>query len=194
MKRTKEEANETIQQLLAIGRAHFTRLGFADTSLEEIAREAKLTRGALYHHFGSKKKLFVAVLQQIQQEIAADIENEASQSEDPWAQLLLGCRAFIASAVQSNNKRPLLIDGPAVLGWEEWRTLDQLHSMKLLQEQLASMQHFFPSLSIEALTHSLSGALNEAALWTAHQSDIPKAQAEAMAVVDHFLRGLQMRK
>lgn len=84
----------------------------------DIVREAGLTRGALYHHFRSKKGLFLAVLEAAQQSIASRVEEEAGGSEDPWTQLLLGCRAFMKEAVEPRNRRILLVDGPAVLGWE----------------------------------------------------------------------------
>lgn len=158
-----------------------------------MVQEAGLTRGALYHHFGNKEGLFHAVLAMVQAEIAQQVESEAAQSEDLWEQLVLGCRAFVSAAVESPNRRILLIDGPSVLGWESWRQMDQEHSMRLLHEQLLLIdeQGGLKPVSIPALTHLLSGAMNEAALWIAQMPDQQHALIEATASLRLMLDGFK---
>ncbi|WP_025852387.1 TetR/AcrR family transcriptional regulator [Paenibacillus ehimensis] len=193
MKKNKEETDETIRKLIAIARRHFTEKGYADSALEEIVSEAMLTRGALYHHFGNKKGLFHVVLEAVQKEVAEQVEAEASQSDDVWEQLLFGCRAFVKAAVEPRSRRILLIDGPAVLGWDVWRKMDQQHSMRLLRVQLQIMkeQGCFRPASIEAMTHFLSGALNESALWIAQMPDQQQALEETMTVIALLVEGLK---
>ncbi|MEZ4668977.1 MAG: TetR family transcriptional regulator [Anaerolineae bacterium] len=58
MRRTEEEAEITRQRLLKAALVVFSRQGYADTHLEDIAEEAEVTRGAIYHHFGGKAKLY----------------------------------------------------------------------------------------------------------------------------------------
>lgn len=196
MKRNKEDANETIAALAAAARKHFTEFGYAASSLEEIAAEAKVTRGALYHHFGNKKGLFQAVLESIQEEIGQRVETEAALSDDAWEQLVLGCRAFVTAAVEPQIRRILLIDGPAVLGQEAWRRMDEANSMRHLREQLELMQQqgYLKPVPLDALTHFLSGALNESALWIAQNSDVDQSLEETMSVISLFLRGFQPLK
>lgn len=193
MKRNQEETNATIRKLLEIARLHFTERGYADTALEDIVQEAQLTRGALYHHFRSKKGLFQAVLESVQQEVAEKVETQAAKSDDVWEQLALGCRAFVGAALEAQNKRILLLDGPAVLGWEEWRRMDEQHSMRLLREQLQGMQQQgqLKPVSIEALTHFLSGALNESALWIAQMGDASQALEETAQMISLLLEGFR---
>jgi AcrR family transcriptional regulator len=62
MKRTKEEAEQTRQDLLNAALTIFSRKGFEATRLEDIAQLAGVTRGAIYHHFGGKDELFFALL------------------------------------------------------------------------------------------------------------------------------------
>lgn len=178
MRRNKKDTAETIHKLLEVARQHFTKHGYADGSLEDIAKDAEVTRGAVYHHFGSKKGLFLAVLELVQSEVAQRLEEEAARSEDLWEQLYLGCRAFVIVATESNNRRIMLIDGPAVLGWEEWRQLDEQQSMRQLHEQLDIMQRqgYLKDIRLEAATHLLSGAMNEAALWLAQMTDPAEAE------------------
>ena len=63
MKRTKEEAAQTRQQLLNAALSIFSRKSFEAVSLEEVAEAAGVTRGAIYHHFGSKADLFMALIE-----------------------------------------------------------------------------------------------------------------------------------
>lgn len=62
MRRTKEEAAETRQALLKAALSVFSQKGYASTTLEDVAKEAGLTRGAIYWHFGSKAELYSALL------------------------------------------------------------------------------------------------------------------------------------
>lgn len=194
MKRNKDDTYETIVSLIAVARKHFTEHGYAESSLEEIAAEAKLTRGALYHHFRSKKGLFQAVLESVQTEIGQRVEAEAARSDDAWEQLILGCRAFVAAAVEPRNRRILLIDGPAVLGWEAWRRMDEENAMRHLREQLELMQRqgYLKPVPLDALTHFLSGALNESALWIAQSPDDGQSLEDTMSVISLFLKGFNL--
>ncbi|OXM16276.1 TetR/AcrR family transcriptional regulator [Paenibacillus herberti] len=192
MKRNKEETKETVKKLIEVARKNFTEIGYANASLEVIAAEAELTRGAVYHHFKSKKKLFQLVLESIQKEVGDQVEQAASASEQAWEQLILGCRAFVSSAVEPQRKRILLIDGPSVLGWETWRIMDEENSMRHLREQLQLMQqqgHLKP-LPLHAMTHFLSGALNESALWIAENPDTDKSLEEVMSVISAVIQSL----
>lgn len=196
MKRSKEEQKKaTIRKLTEVARAHFSEQGYANASMEEMVKEAGLTRGALYHHFGSKEGLFHAVLEMVQAEIAERVETEAAKSEEVWEQLLLGCRAFISAAVESPNRRILLIDGPSVLGWEAWRRMDAQHSMRLLHEQLQMMQEqgYLRPVSVASLTHLLSGAMNEAVLWISQLPDSQQALREVTESLTLMLAGFRAK-
>ncbi|UUZ81718.1 hypothetical protein LJK88_45240 [Paenibacillus sp. P26] len=109
------------------------------------------------------------------------------------AQLFLGCRAFIMVAVEKRNRRIMLIDGPAILGWETWREMDKNHSMRLLREQLGIMQEqgHFRMIPLDVLTHFISGGLNEMALWLANESLQPGSLDETTKVISVFLEGFK---
>lgn len=186
-----EQAKLTITKLTEIARHYFSTYGYADASMEEMVKTAGLTRGALYHHFGNKEGLFMAVLASVQKEIGERVESEAAKSEDPWEQLLLGCIAFVTAAVEEQNRRILLIDGPSVVGWDAWRKMDEEHSMRLLREQLQDMeqQGYLKPVSINALTHLLSGAMNEGVLWVAQMSDQEQALADIQTALSLLLDG-----
>ncbi len=79
MKRTKEEADQTRQALLDAALVIFSRKGFAATGLEEIAEKAKVTRGAIYHHFKNKRDLYLTLLREASQRGGAAIQRAISE-------------------------------------------------------------------------------------------------------------------
>ncbi|PZQ36243.1 MAG: TetR family transcriptional regulator, partial [Ectopseudomonas oleovorans] len=65
MRRTKEDAEKTRHAILAAAEQLFLERGVAHTSLEQIARHAGVTRGAVYWHFQNKAHLFHEMLNQV---------------------------------------------------------------------------------------------------------------------------------
>lgn len=183
----------TTRRLIAIARDHFTRLGYAHTATEEIVREAGVTRGALYHHFGNKQGLFEAVVETVQAEVAARIEQAALAESTLWGQFIAGCRAFLAAALDPSIHRVLLIDAPAVLGWERWREIDAEHGTRSLRDILTALQAegVIQTGSVDALTHLLTGAMNEAALWIARCEQPERALAEASRELETLVAALR---
>ncbi|MBC7869997.1 MAG: TetR/AcrR family transcriptional regulator [Chitinophagaceae bacterium] len=183
----------TTQKLIEIGREIFTQHGYAQASTEEIVQRAGVTRGALYHHFASKEGLFHAVLEDIQKDVTARIEEAAAQTDDLWGQLLAGCRAFLTASLDPQVQRIMLMDGPAVLGWEAWRQIDAEQGMQTLHSVLLELtaQGLIHPQPINALVHVLSGAMNEAALWIAGAEQPEQAFDEATATLENLLSGLR---
>ena len=103
MNKKQQASLETSKKILAIARQHFSLKGYAEASLEEIVDELGMTRGALYHHFGNKKALFIAVLAQIQSELGSYVEQNALEAHDSWEQLVEGCVAFVRFATLTEN-------------------------------------------------------------------------------------------
>lgn len=141
---------------------------------------------ARYHHFaGGKTDLFRAVLGQVQDQVGAVVAAAADAVTGPWEQLVAGCRAFLAASIDPAVRRIMLVDGPAVLGWHEWRALDEATSARHLHESLGGLiaSGVLVDQPVAPLTRLLSGALNEAALWLAESAD----PAADLAVVEAAL-------
>ncbi len=193
---TKAQQREaTTAHLIEVARAIFTRDGYANAATEEIVQIAGVTRGALYHHFGSKKGLFQAVFEALQRQMSQRIEAAASEHDDVWDQLRAGCRVFLEAGTDPEVQRILLVDAPAVLGWSVWREFDSQNSVKSLHSALAELvaQGRIAPMPLDALTHLLSGAMNEAALWIAQSADAPRALAEAIQALELLLHGLHQQ-
>lgn len=193
---TKAQQREaTTARLIEVASEVFTQHGYANAATEEIVHLAGVTRGALYHHFGSKEGLFQAVLGHVQQRVGQRIEAVVADQPDAWEQLVVGCVAFLEASMDPQVQRIMLIDAPAVVGWSLWRELDAQNSMKSLREGLASLmtQGQLPHIPLDALTHLLSGAMNEAALWIA-QSDEPQTTLnEATEALKYLLNSLRQK-
>ena len=116
-RRTRAEMmDETRRKLLASARAAFAEKGFFETSMDDFTSAVGLTRGALYHHFGDKKGLFAAVVDQIDAEMAGRARSSAEAEGTLWAALLAEGEAYIEMALDPEVQRIVLRDGPAALG------------------------------------------------------------------------------
>lgn len=185
----------TTAKLLELAREILKAQGYAGLALEDLAARAGVTRGAIYHHFGSKQGLFEAVLAAAHAETAGAVETAAMAHADPWDQLVAGCHAFITVASAPDVRRILLIDGPAVLGWQRWRELDAESSGQLLDEVLAELAD--AGMIERAITGAaaalLSGAMNEAALWLARPETTKTDTESVHATLDRLLESLRLR-
>ena len=188
-----QQRQETMQTLIDLSRDMFAAQGFANTALEDIVQKAGVTRGALYHHSGNKEGLFKATLDTVQAEVALRIEQAAQQHDDPWQQLIAGCEAFLEANTDPTIQRIMLVDGPAVLGWEAWRETDEKNSVRLLREGLDDLQQrgIIKSLPLQALTQLLSGAMNELALWIVQAHEPEAALEDAKRTLNEVLNGLK---
>ena len=119
----------TRAQLIAIATRMFAERGYEDTSIEAVLREAGVSRGSLYHHFASKEALFEAVAEEVETSTGAQTAAAASGATSPVDALRAGFLAWIRLAGDPVVQRILLIDGPAVLGWDRWRSMEERHAL-----------------------------------------------------------------
>jgi AcrR family transcriptional regulator len=183
----------TISHVLEVAERHFTRFGYVATSTEALVQEAGLTRGALYHHFGSKRGLFEAVVRVVQGRLALAVVTASTEAQEPWAAFVSGCRAWLEASTKLTTRQILLLDAPAVLGWERWLALDTEGGAQLLREGIAELADdgLIDATDQEALTQLLNGAMNQAALWVAYAPDRDAALVAATATLERLLAGLR---
>jgi AcrR family transcriptional regulator len=190
-----ERALETRAALLAAGRDLFTEPGYAATSIEAIAARARVTSGALYHHFRNKEDLFRAVVADVIDRAAVEAGLSSRAEPDEWSRVRAGCQAFLDSCLEPTVLRIVLVDGPAVLGREQWQGLDfgglgQLrHALEVAMEQGAIERQ-----PLDAMTALVFGALTEGVQFIAHAPDREQARKEVAAAVDRLLEGLTPRR
>lgn len=167
MVKRRHDAETTRQELVSSARAIFSTVGYAAARTEEIVASTGLTRGALYHHFGSKEGLFAAVLEEVHVELAAEVGRRARLAGGgPLDGLRAGFHAWLDVALQDNVRQVLLVDGPAVVGWDRWQALDLEHGFAVTRAALdrAMAAGEIAAAPLDELTHLLLGAVTHAGL------------------------------
>src|SRR3954447_15787313 len=117
--RREAEAQATRAALIDAALSLFTERGYAGVGTEEIVARAKVTRGALYHHFEDKRDLFRAVFERVEADLMKRIGEKMQDADDPYALMIGGMRAFLDACEEPAVKQISLTDAPAVLGWQE---------------------------------------------------------------------------
>ena len=182
--------------LVDAARKLFVAKGYFATGTEEIVTEAKVgTRGALYHHFADKQDLFLAVFHQVQADLAA--ATTAPERGDALDLLIGALQQFLdASADNADVQQVLLIDGPAVLGWDQWRRLEADYGLGAITAMLdaAVSERAIPKQPTAPLAHMLLAAVDEAALYIANAYDRRQARNETRRALGRLLDGLRSEK
>ncbi|RZG84113.1 TetR/AcrR family transcriptional regulator [Acinetobacter pittii] len=181
---------ETRKKLIEVARRAFAEYGYADTSMDKLTAEAGLTRGALYHHFGDKRGLFAAVVDQIDSQMAEYAQQHLEQPDDLWEGLLLEGQTYIQNALNPEFQRIVLRDGPAVLGDPaHWPSQNRcLQSTRECVEQLLIVEQI-KIVDPEAAAVLLNGAAMNAALWVASSEYPEQVLPEALNAFKIFASG-----
>ena len=174
----------TARRILESARGRFGTEGYATASVDDIARDAGVTRGAVYHHFTDKRGLLRAVAAEGHARVAAHVVTVAETHTDFGDQLRAGCHAFLDAVTADETARIILVEAPAALGWDEWRRLDNAASVRELRDAVGELA---PAGDVEALTRMLSGAMNDAALWLVERPDDDDARAAAHRALDRLV-------
>ncbi len=162
----RERSDETRERLIEAARRLFVDKSYAETGTPEIAREAGVTRGALYHHFADKQALFAAVVEREASTVADEIERHTTTSLTATIALIEGGEAYLKAMAAPGRTRLLLLDGPAVLGRSGMDEVDNRHGNRTLKQGLeaAIKARQIRDLPLDALTGLLGAAFDRAAL------------------------------
>jgi AcrR family transcriptional regulator len=93
----KERQAHTRRCLLEAAGRVFARRGIAQASVDEVARDAGFTKGAVYANFDSKEELFLAMLEERFAERLEEMDRALSTDEPPEAQARTAGRDFVDS-------------------------------------------------------------------------------------------------
>ncbi len=114
---------QTQRALLDAARDVFTKQGFAEASIADVVERAGSSVGSLYHHFGGKSELFLALWQEHQlayEEAASAAVAAARQGgvTDPAELFAAGARAFLEGSWQRRDLAMLFSTGDGPPGFE----------------------------------------------------------------------------
>jgi TetR/AcrR family acrAB operon transcriptional repressor len=202
VRRTKDEALETRNGILDAAEHVFSERGVSRTSLEDIALEAGVTRGAIYWHFKDKRDLFASMVDRVTLPMEAMVAASSDESvEDPMASLkacAVNCLKRTATDPQVQRVFDVVTHKCEYLG--EMAGLnnrisavqkgcvdrtEQAIRNAIKRGQLPA--HVNPRLAAIGLDAMLYGLISS---WLANSAYLPlKRQAEAM--IDMYLDGLR---
>lgn len=176
------QASETRTALLRAARLLFAEKGFHGTGTTEIVSLAGVSRGALQHHFARKEDLFLAVFEQVQQDmIGAAPPAEPTRNGDEWLRLKANLGAFLNAATMPEVQRIILIDGPAVLGWSEWRRLEAHYGLGVIERAVVDgiRAGYIRRQEPRPLAHLILSIIDESALLVANATEPEQARLSA---------------
>ncbi len=193
MKRRDAHTEATRRALLREARRLFAAHGFAGAGTEEIARRARVTTGALYHHFASKRELFEAVAEQVEQELMDRAVEAAAGQTDPWKMLEAGIEVMLDACAAPDVHRITFRDAPNVLGPARWRAIEERYAFGQLRGLLAALiekGEIAPG-PVELYARVLLATLSEVAENIAGADDPAPARDQGRALVSRLLGALR---
>jgi AcrR family transcriptional regulator len=187
-----QHTEATRRAVLASARSLFGREGYAQTSVGEVAAAARVTKGAVYHHFASKDALFRAVHAEVEAEAQARAAGAMDPEASPIDQIVAGVNAYLDAALDEEIRRITLIDGPALLGLEPDLPADQQASHARVRSFIASAvaRGQIIDLDPEVLTRLIGGLALQGGLLIARAGDPEATRATLGQAFDAMLRGL----
>jgi AcrR family transcriptional regulator len=187
-----EQVAQTRGALIDAGRRLFGHQGFAATSVEDLARDARVTTGALYHHFATKTALFETVFERVHAELLEASARSALSAPDEVEFLARALESFLDAVLQPDVQRIIVTDAPAVLGLARFIELDERFAFGPL---VAALQAATATGALyiedpETLARLLFGALTRGAMLIAG-SPHPESTRDAVArTIRALLAGL----
>jgi AcrR family transcriptional regulator len=191
--RRHEYSEATRRALLDSATELFVVQGFTQTSLDEVATKARVTKGAIYHHFPSKQALFEAVSEEVEEKTGAAIIEAAGAQGSTWDGAVAGLDVFLDRCLDPAYQRICFRDGPTVMGFERWWEFGERHVLGLMGGMLGLLRDegVIELDEIGTLAELLYGSVSAAALSIARSSDPKATRDEMREVIIRLLVGLR---
>lgn len=194
VKRLRQENKErTRAALLHAARRRFIDVGYAATKMDDVAADARVSKGSVYYHFGDKAQLFEAVFRQAQEQLIVGLAATAAAHDDPWERFHAAVDAYFDGAVRDADHRALLHEAPAALGAERCQQIDETLGLPVIAttlHELAAADQLIPPPT-EMLARVLFSALCTAAMSAGAAANPAAAEADARTALDSMIRGLR---
>jgi AcrR family transcriptional regulator len=193
--RREEYADATREALVVAAGELFTSEGYQQVGIEAIARKARVTRGAFYHHFSDKAELFDALVVSLQT-AAADRVRAVAEAVPKSRRIRAGIREFLEVCSEPAYRHLVIEAAPAVLGAARCREIEEAHIYGLLIAALSGgVPQDEPLVANPYLAARMIGRMVcEAALLLDDADDPETLKAEALAIVEQTLTTLTSGK
>jgi AcrR family transcriptional regulator len=187
------QGDATRLALIAASRELFGERGYANTSIDEVAARAGVTKGALYHHFAGKADLFQEVYEQVMHEVSDQVVSKFNEP-DHWTALTSGCQLMIDAQLDPAVRRIALHDARSVLSWDIVHLIESRYGAVGIRGALRKAMHggVIEPQPLRPLALLLAGALSEACFYVADAEDPVQAREEVGRLVVRILEGLKV--
>jgi len=187
------QGSETQKTLRREARKIFAKKGYSGANTNELVQRARVTKGALYHHFANKRELYRSVVEDMERELVERLEDAATAAaggrRDPWERLRAMCRAYLDACRDPALARMLVLEAPVVLGWKTWCDLEQKYEVAAFARCLndaGALQE-----PAETLAQVILGALTTGARVIATAADPSAARNDVQKTIDRLIAGLR---
>jgi len=193
--RRQQYSAETKRALVDVAEALFTEHGYASTSLDAIVAGARVTKGALYHHFSGKQALFEAVFERVESDASRTIDEALRDRRDPWEKARAGLRAFLGVVREPRYRRVVIQDGPAVLGYERFREQEERSTfatvVDIVRSVLGAGRSQVDEEMLQTFARIFFGAMSSAGESVATAEDPEAAADRVEAAIGYIIAGFR---
>jgi len=193
--RRQQYSASTKRALVDVAEGLFTELGYANASLDAIVAGARVTKGALYHHFSGKQALFEAVFERVETDAARAIQKSLKGHRDPWEKAIAGLRAFLEVVQEPRYRRIVIQEGPAVLGYERYREQEERSTfanvLDIVQAVLSAGKWRLDEDMQQTFARIFFGAMSSAGESVSGAEDPIAAAARVETAIGFILAGFQ---
>lgn len=191
--RRDEYAELTRAAIISAAVKCFAADGFARTSIDAVAEHARVSKGAVYHHFTDKSELFAAAFTALEERLLAHVSIALVGIEDPWQLIATGIDAFLAECCRPDFCRIALQEAPAALGWQRWKQVEDRYFLGLVAAGLDNLSQagLIEVPSVEITARMFLAAAGEAGLALATAPDPPAHREHMAALLMRLLTGLR---
>lgn len=195
--RREQYAEQTRQAVLDAAEAAFADRGFTATSITDIAETARVTKGAVYHHFSDKRALFEAVLNRCDEAAQRNVfDAVAKHPDDLWSGVLAAVDATLNACADPVIGRLIYVEGPIALGWTRWRECEDEYTYGNIRRLLDSAIQagiYRPDIRVDAMAQVMTGMITHAGVALAEAPTGKKKimRRDLRAAIQHLLEGLR---
>lgn len=193
--RRQQYSASTKRALVDVAEELFTESGYANTSLDAIVAGARVTKGALYHHFSGKQALFEAVFERVETDASKSINKALKGKKDPWEKAQAGLDAFLAIVQQPRYRRIVVQEGPSVLGFERFREQEERSTfgsvLDIVRSTVGAGEWELDEGMLQTFARIFFGAMSSAGESVATSDDPELAAWRVQAAIGFMITGFQ---
>ncbi len=171
----------------------FTKRGYSATSLDAIVKRARVTKGALYHHFSGKQALFEAAFDVVETAAITKLATVVDGDGTAWERAMAGIKAYVGVCLEPTYQRIVIHEAPVVMGWERWREAEEHFSYGLVRATVESLVEAgeIEPLPVEVTARILFGALSAGGETIASAADPKKTAADVIKAITTVMTGMR---